>query len=223
MTGAIAAVVRRAGRMRWTDLGGVPSGSGAVAVTTGRFAGVRRGRQRPLTATRRRAGAPGVPAAAVIFARHPLGLPAPDRLPRVLTGPRDEARRADRRGAYGGEATVLPAVVPGGERVSATRIRSRAAEGHPWHAAWPPGRPRGVPVTACTDTAVVPDAGLARPCPGRYAVTADAPGRAGTATSPTTTASGTRLPRSPAAPGPRPSPPFAGPLDPRRPQGHRCP
>ncbi|GHJ25613.1 hypothetical protein TPA0910_00460 [Streptomyces hygroscopicus subsp. sporocinereus] len=131
--------------------------------------------------------------------------------------------------------------------VCSVRLRAGTAEARPGHVAWPLGRPHRTPVTVRAGTAVVPDAGRAWPSPGRYAGPAAAPGpalgrlaryedadgdepliaegavRPGTATSPTTTGSGVRPPRTPAPPGTRPNLSFAGPPDARRPGGHRCP
>ncbi|MFC9226395.1 hypothetical protein ACFT8W_37675 [Streptomyces hygroscopicus] len=132
-------------------------------------------------------------------------------------------------------------------RVCSVRLRAGTAEARSGHATRPPGRPHRTPVTVRAGTAVVPDAGPAWPSPGRYAVPAatprpalgrlaryeDADGdepliaegavRPGTATSPTTTGSGVRPPRTPVPPGARPNLAFAGPPDARRPGGHRCP
>jgi hypothetical protein len=80
-----------------------------------------------------------------------------------------------------------------------------------------------VPPGAGADSTMLPDAGSAWPSPGRYAVTAGALDRAWTGPSPTVTVSGARLPGVPAAAATRLSVSFTGPLDPRRPGGHRCP
>ncbi|MDN3056473.1 hypothetical protein PH213_18350 [Streptomyces sp. SRF1] len=131
--------------------------------------------------------------------------------------------------------------------VCSVRLCAGTAEVRSGHVARPPGRPHRTPVTVRAGTAVVPDAGRAWPSPGRYAVPAAAPGpalgrlaryedadgdepliaegavRPEAATSPTTTGSGVRPPRTPAPPGTRPNLSFAGPPDARRPGGHRCP
>ncbi|MFD8364899.1 hypothetical protein [Streptomyces hygroscopicus] len=149
-----------------------------------------------------------------------------------------------------GRWSVGPAGSRGGVRslrVCSVRLCAGTAEARPGHVAWPLGRPHRTPVTVRAGTAVVLDAGRAWPSPGRYAVPAAAPGpalgrlaryedadgdepliaegavRPGTATSPTTTGSGVRPPRTPAPPRTRPNRSFAGPPDARRPGGHRCP
>ncbi len=208
MTGAVAAVATRTGRAPWTDPGEVRSGYVPAAVTTGRP-----GRQRVLAA------ALGVSASA----GGPLGLLA---VGRWSVGSRGGVRS---------------------RWVCSVRLCAGTAEARPGHVARPLGRPHRTPVTVRAGTAVVPDAGRAWPSPGRYAVPAAAPGpalgrlaryedadgdepliaegavRPGTATSPTTTGSGVRPPRTPAPPRTRPNLSFAGPPDARRPGGHRCP
>ncbi|MFK4274472.1 hypothetical protein [Streptomyces milbemycinicus] len=218
MTGAVAAVATRTGRAPWTDPGEVRSGYGPAAATTGRPA-----RQRLL------AGALGVSAGAVAAAGGPLG-----PLGLLAAGRWSVGSAGSRGGVRSGW-------------VCSVRLRAGTAEARPGHAARPPGRPHRTPVTVRAGTAVVPDAGPAWPSPGRYAVPAAAPGpalgrlaryedadgdepliaegavRPGPATSPTSTGSGARPPRTPAPPGTRPNLSFTGPPDARRPGGHRCP
>ncbi|WP_030831384.1 hypothetical protein [Streptomyces hygroscopicus] len=220
MTGAVAAVATRTGRAPWPDPGEVRPGYVPAAATTGRPGRMRPARQRLL------AGALGVSAGAVASAGGPLGPLAAGRWSVGSAGPGDGMRS---------------------RWVCSVRLRAGTAEARPGHAARPTGRPHRTPVTVRAGTAVVPAAGRAWPSPGRYAVPAatprpvlgrlaryeDADGdepliaegavRAGTATSPTTTGSGVRPPRTPAPPGTRPNLAFAGPPDARRPGGHRCP
>ncbi|WP_169515803.1 hypothetical protein [Amycolatopsis nigrescens] len=98
MTRSLATVDAAAWPVLWTDLDQIPDGLGPTVLTIGQFDGVHCGHQSLLADARERAAALGVPAGAVTFARHPLHLIAPERVPAVLTELDDKARLLHQHG-----------------------------------------------------------------------------------------------------------------------------